>query len=368
MVKIAILGLGTIGYGVYDIITNRVENVEVKRIFDKDFSKQELVENKITTDFDEIINDEEISIIVETLGGLDFPYSLIRKAIENKKHVVTANKEVMARYFKELMELKDQYGVSLSFEASVGGGVPIIKNLIDVAKTNDVTAISGIINGTTNFILTKLNQGYEFDAALKLAQELGFAEADSSYDLDGLDMLRKISILTSIATNKIVDVDKVYHYSMKDVTLEDINFVKKFGFNLKYLASYDKSFIGVEPTLVKGIFTHVNDEYNLISVDATNYGNLKFYGKGAGRYATANAIVNDINDIVNGNKNYVFSGKEELELEEDNNEYVFYLRVKDAKLIDDDIVFRKENNCILTKNIKRSSIDFTNVLFYARAK
>ena len=268
----------------------------------------------------------------------------------------------------KLMELKKQYGVSLSFEARVGGGVPIIKNLIDVAKTNDVSSISGIINGTTNFILTKLNQGYEFAAALKIAQELGFAEADSSYDLDGLDMLRKISILTSIATNKIVDVDKVYHYSMKDVTLEDINFVKKFGFNLKYLASYDKSFIGVEPTLVKGIFTHVNDEYNLISVDATNYGNLKFYGKGAGRYATANAIVNDINDIVNGNKNYLFSGKEELELEEDNNEYVFYLRVKDAKLIDDDIVFRKENNCILTKNIKRSSIDFTNVLFYARAK
>ena len=368
MVKIAILGLGTIGYGVYDIVTNRLENVEVKKIFDRDFSKQELVNNCITNNFDEIINDNEISIIVETLGGLDFPYSLIRKAIENKKHVVTANKEVMARYFKELMELKEQNGVCLSFEASVGGGVPIIKNLIDIANTNDVTSISGIINGTTNFILTKLNQGYDFADALKLAQELGFAEADSSYDLDGLDMLRKISILTNIATNKIVNIDKVYHYSMKNVCLEDINFVKKFGFNLKYIASYEKNFIGVEPTLVKGMFTYVNDEYNLISVDASNYGNLKFYGKGAGRYATANAIVNDINDIINGNKNYLFTGTDELKLEEDNQEYVFYLRLKEGKKIKDNLVFKQENNKVLTKNIKRSEINFDDVEFYARAK
>ena len=368
MVKIAILGLGTIGYGVYDIVNTRLKNVEVKKIFDKDFSKQELVGNIITSDFNEIINDEEISIVVETLGGLDFPYSLIKKAIQNKKHVVTANKEVMAKYFKELMLLKEENGVSLSFEASVGGGVPIIKNLIDIANTNDVTSISGIINGTTNFILTKLNQGYEFGAALKLAQELGFAEADSSYDLDGLDMLRKISILASIASNRVVDIDKVYHYSVKNVCLDDINFVKKCGFNLKYLASYEKNFIGVEPTLVKGMFPFVNDEYNLISVDASNYGNLKFYGKGAGRYATANAIVNDIVDIVNGNKNYTFTGEKELEINEDDNEYIFYLRVKDVNLVDKNIIFRQENNQILTKNIKRSDIDFENVLFYARAK
>ena len=151
MVNIAILGLGTIGYGVYDIITKNFDNIKVKRVFDKDFSKQDLVNNIITDDFNEIINDDEISIVVETLGGLDFPYSLIKKAIENKKHVVTANKEVMARYFNELMILKDKYNVSLSFEASVGGGVPIIKNLIDIQATNEVYSINGIINGTTNF-------------------------------------------------------------------------------------------------------------------------------------------------------------------------------------------------------------------------
>ena len=368
MVNIAILGLGTIGYGVYDIITKNFDNIKVKRVFDKDFSKQDLVNNIITDDFNEIINDDEISIVVETLGGLEFPYSLIKKAIENKKHVVTANKEVMARYFNELMILKDKYKVSLSFEASVGGGVPIIKNLIDIQATNEVYSINGIINGTTNFILTKLSQGYDFDSALKIAQEKGFAEADSSYDLDGLDMLRKISILANIASKKLVNIDNVYHYSMKDVCLDDINFVKRFGFSIKYVASFSNKFIGVEPTLVKGMFSLVNDEYNIINVEASNYGNLVFYGKGAGRYATANAIVNDINDIVNGNKNYMFKANGNFEVEEDDKEYVVYLRLKDVNKFEEKYIFKKENNLVLTKNMKRSEIDFDNVLFYAKAK
>lgn len=367
--KIAILGLGTIGYGVYDIINQRLSDmIEVKKVFDKDFSKQVLVGGIITTDFDEIIKDKEIEIVVETLGGLDFPYSLIVKAIKAKKSVVSANKEVVAKYIKELSELKEKYGVSFSYEASVGGGVPIIKNIIDIARTNEISSISGIINGTTNFILTRLSEGMDFVSAFKLAQEQGFAEADASYDFDGLDMARKIAILTDIATNRFVDVDKIYHYSMKDVKLEDFNFLKKFGFSIKYIAAFEKGYISVEPRLVKDMFKDVKDEYNLISIEASNYANLKFYGKGAGRYPTANAIVNDIVDIINGNKNYTFKSKGDLKIKEDDNEYVFYLRVKDINIMNKDNIVLSEGNKIITKNIKLKDINFDNVEFYAKAK
>ena len=367
--KIAILGLGTIGYGVYDILSTRLsDKIEVVKIFDKDFSKQDLVNGIITDNFEDIINDEETKIVVETLGGLDFPYGLITKAMNAKKHVVTANKEVVARYIDTLSDLKTKNGVCFSFEASVGGGVPIIKNLIDIKNTNDITSISGIINGTTNFIMSRLNEGMNFDDALLLAKEKGFAEANPSFDLDGLDMARKIAILADIATDKKVDVDKIYHYSMKDVTLEDFSFVKEFGFSIKYIASYENGYISVEPRLVKDMFKMVKDEYNLISVDASNYTNLKFYGKGAGRYPTANAIVNDILDIINDNKNYTFKKQGDFEIKADDKEYVFYLRVKDKSKINKDIIFASKDNMILTTNIKFSDIDLENVLFYAKAK
>lgn len=368
--RIAILGLGTVGYGVYKIINERLsDKIEVKKVFGRDYSKKELVGDIITTNLDEILKDDEISIVVETLGGIDFAYQLDKKVLESKKNLVTANKEIVARYLSELTEIKERNNVSFSFEASVGGGVPIIKNLIDISNTNDITNICGIINGTTNFILTRLNQGYSFDDAMKEAIEKGFAEADSSYDLDGLDMASKITILTMLATKKQVSLNDVYKYSMKNASLEDFNFVRNAGFTIKYLASYENNYLSVEPRLVKGMFALVNDEYNLISVDASNYTNLKFYGKGAGRFPTANAVVNDIVDIINGNKNYTFIPSGKLEIKEDNNEYIFYLRVKDINKVDKDIIFlsdKKER--IITKNIKKSMIDFDNVLFYAKAK
>lgn len=366
--KIAILGLGTIGYGVYDIIQKRLsDKIEVKKIFDKDFSKQDLVNGIITDKFDDILEDNEIEIVVETLGGLNFPYSLITQAMEKKKNIVSANKEVVSKYIKELSALKEKMGIAFSFEAAVGGGVPIIKNLIDISNTNDVDKIVGIINGTTNFILTRLSQGMDFDSAMEEAIKAGFAERDSSYDLDGLDMARKIAILTDIATNKFVNVDDVYHYSMKNAKLEDLNFVKELGFNIKYLAAYENNFISVEPRLVKGMFAYTNDEYNLISVNASNYTNLKFYGKGAGRYPTANAIVNDIVDIINGNKNYTFKAIDDFKLEEDDNEYIFYLRVKDINKFNKDLGFIIMDNQVLTKNIKMKELDFENIEFYAKA-
>ncbi len=368
--KIAILGLGTIGYGVYDILKKYHPEIEITKVLDKDQNKKDLVGNILVSSIDEIIDDKNIDVVVETMGGLDFPYQCIVKAIKAGKHVVTANKEVIATYMDVLMDLKDKYNVSLLFEASVGGGVPIIKNMFDVVASNEITSICGILNGTTNFILTRLSEGMSFDDALQLAKEKGFAEANATYDLEGLDVVRKIAILTMISSNKFVSLDDIYHYGITNCTLDDINFVTKYNYQLKYIASYKNDFISVEPMLVKEdqLFGFVKDEYNLISLDATNYGNLKFYGKGAGRYPTANAIVNDLLDILNNNYHYILNLNNKFIVKEDKNKYCFYIRFKDEDNLKEyeDIIEQKEGKQIITKPILRSRIDFSKVMFYAK--
>ncbi|MFA6661839.1 MAG: homoserine dehydrogenase [Bacilli bacterium] len=366
--QIAICGLGTIGYGVFDIIQKNDLGINVKKVFDKDLSKTSLVGDIITTDLNDILNDKEITLAVCTMGGLDFAYSTITTLMKAGKSVVTANKEVVSKYFKELTELKTKMHVDFSFEASVGGGVPIIKNLIDISRSNEISSIYGILNGTTNFILTRIAEGMDFDSALKEAREKGFAEANASYDLEGLDMLRKIAILTMVAKDEIVDIDKIYHYPMSGVTLGDMEFLKTYNFNIKYVCYLTGHSLGVEPMLINDSFKNVNDEYNIVNVEATNYGNLRFYGKGAGRYATANAIVNDVVDIYNGNKNYTFKGNNSFKIEEDDSEYMYFLRVKDITIIDKTKILAFSGNRLLTTNMKRSDLDFDNIEFYARAK
>ena len=184
-IKVAILGLGTVGYGVYDIINKAsyLKNVKVVKILDKDFSKQELVNNIITDNYQEILDDNSISIVVETMGAGNFSYQCIKKALLSGKHVVTANKEVIASYIDELTNIKNQKGVSLYYEASVGGGIPIIKQTHVASLVNNISEIQGILNGTTNYILSKMSyEGLTFDVALRLAQEAGFAEADPTAD------------------------------------------------------------------------------------------------------------------------------------------------------------------------------------------
>ncbi len=368
--KIAILGLGTIGYGVYDLLKKHHPQIQVKKILDKDESKKEIVGDILVSSIEDILEDSSIEMIVETMGGSTFAYQCIKKAIQANKHVVTANKEVMALYMDELMKLKEEHHVCLSFEASVGGGVPIIKNLMDVVQSNEVTLIEGIMNGTTNFILSRLSEGMSFDDALTLAQQKGFAEIDATYDLEGLDMVRKISILAMIATNKIVHPQDVFHFGIRHCTLEDIHFVNQQGYQLKYIASYQANHISVEPTLVTSnqLFGFVPDEYNLIELYASNYGYLKFYGKGAGRYPTANAIVNDILDIKNHHYNYTFHSQGEFEFALDQQLYQFYLRFDDLSSLSKmkSIIEVEEGLQVLTKPVQRNEIDFSHVLFYAK--
>lgn len=377
--KIAILGLGTVGFGVYDIIqkSEYLENVKVKYVLDKDTNKQELVNKDtiVTTNYDEILNDNEVKVIIETMGAKNFSYDCIKKALINKKSVVTANKEVIAEHIDELTKLKKDNNVSLYYEASVGGGIPIIYPTFMASKINNISSIKGILNGTTNFILTKMSEeNYTFDDALKLAQKLGFAEADPTADLEGLDMVRKIAILSSICYKGEIDLNKIYHYGISNVSKEDIDFVKKNGYVLKLIASSFKVGndvdIRIEPSLVESssIISKANYEFNIISLDCDVNGELVFYGKGAGRYPTANAIVNDLIMHIKNENGYSFVNKNKLNIKESDNKAKYYIRCKENIYINSSIIENKENNQIITKEISRN--EFNNIIndieFYAK--
>lgn len=376
-VKIAILGLGTVGYGVYDIIKNvkYLQKIKVSKILDKDFSKQNLVNNIITDNYEEILNDKDISIIVETMGAGSFSYHCIKKALLAGKHVVTANKEVIASYIEELTNIKNEKGVSLYYEASVGGGIPIIKQTHNAALVNEITSIQGILNGTTNYILTKMsNEGLTFDDALKQAQDAGFAEADPTADLEGLDMVRKVAILSDIAYKTNIDIEKVWHYGIKNVSDKDIKFASNINCCLKFVAESNLDdgnvSIKVEPKFVSrdSIIAKTNNEFNVVKIDCSYNGDLIFYGKGAGRYPTANAIINDIIMIANNDVNYTFEKKNEYSINKKEELGKYYLRVKDTNLIDASIIDTISNDQIITKEVSFNVIKniMENINFYAK--
>lgn len=299
-IRIGILGFGTIGSGVKAVIDEQNKyNIEIVKVFDR-IEVKDKVGKPFTSDYNDVINNKDIDIVIETMGGLDFPYQLIKKALLNKKSVVTANKEVVAKYMKELMKIAKDNGVKFLFEASSGGGIPIISPLLENQKANEIDAIMGILNGTTNFIISRMEEGLEFNDALKLAQEKGFAEKDPTNDLEGLDMLRKIAILSDIGYDTFIDIDKIYHFGIRNLTKKFLDFAKKDGYSVKFLAKSIKHGnsidISVEPVLIgnNSIIASVKDEYNIVIVNGKTNGKLMFIGKGAGKLPTASAIVNDI--------------------------------------------------------------------------
>lgn len=374
--KVAILGLGTVGYGVYDILIKKVPTVEIKYILDKDKdlkSKYNLDTNVIITNsFDEILK-SDVETIIECMGAHEFSYKCIKESLENKKNVITANKEVIAEHLKELTKLKIEKGVSLYYEACVGGGVPIIKNLYNIIKVNNVKSIIGILNGTTNYILSKMtNENLTFSDALRLAQENGFAESDPTNDLEGYDMIRKIVILSSIAYKTNIDVNKIWCYGIKSVSDIDIKYAMEKGFKIKLLAtSYDVDNnidIKIEPVFVKDIISLIDGANNIISVNADINDTLLFVGKGAGRYPTANAMVNDLLMIMDNEKNYTFAYGNKRTFKESKIKNKYYLRVKDVNLIDKEIIDEIKDNLIITKEITFNKIKeiIKNIYFYAR--
>ncbi|MGP1384195.1 MAG: homoserine dehydrogenase [Thainema sp.] len=319
VVKIGLLGLGTVGTGTAKIVldtaqrhplTNELELYKVGvRSLDKP-REIEIPTERLTTDLDSIVTDPAVDIVVEVIGGLEPARSLILKAIENGKHVVTANKAVIARYGDEIFTAATKAGVYVLLEAAVGGGIPVVEPLKQSLCANRLHTITGIVNGTTNYILTRMQQeGGQFEDILADAQRLGYAEADPTADVDGLDAADKIAILASLAFGGRIKLDEVYCEGIRGVTAADITYADRLGFVIKLLAIAKRELgsspddeqlqIRVHPTLLNKShpLASINDVYNAILIEGDPVGQVMFFGPGAGSGPTASAVMSDVLNI-----------------------------------------------------------------------
>lgn len=312
-VRVGIVGCGVVGTGVVELLLKNSElirersgvDLELTRVADKDWQRPRsfYVPSDIrTTDYKEVL--ENSDIVVELVGGKGFAKQLIKEALEKGKHVVSANKHLLAEEGRELFELAQKKGLSIGFEASVGGGIPIIKAVKESLVGNRIRAIYGILNGTTNYILTRmLEEEVDFQSALSEAQEKGYAEADPSLDIDGWDTAHKIAILSYIAFGGFFDFSEVYVEGIRGVELLDIELGRELGYTLKLLAIAKRRDseleVRVHPTFLpqEDPLAKVSDVYNAIMVEGDFVGKTMFYGKGAGSHPTASAVVSDIVDI-----------------------------------------------------------------------
>lgn len=313
--NIGILGYGTIGRGVAALVKELPAEYGIKtvKILDLPQKKEELGALYAATK-EEICLNPQIDTVVEVLGGNDFAYECIVMALKNGKNVVTSNKEVVSRHMEEFYALAKTHGVYFWCEAAVGGGIPLICSLINQTAYNEVTEIYGIINGTTNFVLTKMKEnGETLNDALETARKLGFAERDASADLEGLDMVRKISILSSIAYGGLVSFDKVGHFGITSVNTQILKAAEEMGKVLKFMAysrrEGNEVSCVVEPVLLdkNHPLAAVNNEFNAVFLNCSKNGELMFYGKGAGSFPTASAVIADIMRIKNKAKPYYFT-------------------------------------------------------------
>ncbi|MCI9092373.1 MAG: homoserine dehydrogenase [Coprobacillus sp.] len=306
--NIGIIGLGTVGFGVVEILTEQKERLE--RQFNTDViikygcSLDDVTLPKgiiYTQDYHDVINDDEVDVVVELIGGTTIAKNIILEALNKGKHVVTANKALIAHYGQEIFETAQKNNVKIYYEAAVGGGIPIVVPAKEDLVANEIEKIEGILNGTTNFILTLMEtDNLDFNEALTIADGLGYVEADASLDLDGIDAAHKIQILAMNAFERFFDFDKIQTTGIRDVTKKDMDYAKKLGYRIKLIAQAKKLENGigmdVSPTLIsiKDIVANVNQAYNVVEVTCNYLENVIFYGKGAGRYVTASAVVSDI--------------------------------------------------------------------------
>lgn len=296
--RIAILGFGTVGSGVYEI-AKTLKNIEVKKVLEKDLSKIDIA----TDNYDEIINDKEIELVVECMGGLHPAYEFIMQALKSKKSVVSANKAVIAKYLDEFLQAAKENNVEFRFEASVGGGIPCLAGIQKVRRVENIDKFYGIFNGTSNFILDNMYRfENEFFTTLKTAQELGYAEADPSADIDGYDVTNKVIISAALAYDGFIK-NEFPCFTMRNITKEDILYFKKKGLIAKYIGEATTVGDEYEASVMLNLFPtnalegNVLSNYNIVTVQSHTMGEVKFYGQGAGKLPTANAIIQDILDI-----------------------------------------------------------------------
>ena len=310
-IKAALLGAGTVGGGVYKLVERRAAEMpdkvgaelKITKVLVKNLQKKRegIPSEVLTDDWKGIIHDPEISIVIELMGGVEPARTYILQALEAGKNVVTANKDLLAEHGQELMEAAERNHRDLCFEAAVGGGIPIIRPLKECLAGNEITEVMGIVNGTTNYILTKMTQeGWDFDDALKEAQRLGFAEADPTADVEGLDAGRKMAILASIAFHSRVTFKDVDVKGITKITAKDIQYAKEFGYTLKLLGvarnEEGKMEVGVSPMMIPSThpLANVNDSFNAVFVHGDAVDDAMFQGRGAGEFPTASAVVGDL--------------------------------------------------------------------------
>ncbi|MBM4271223.1 MAG: homoserine dehydrogenase [Deltaproteobacteria bacterium] len=314
-IHLGLIGFGTIGTGVVsliqenrDLIENRLgARLNLKKIADLDITsprKVSVSKDMLTTDAREIINDPEISVVIELIGGYEPARTFILDAMRNRKHVVTANKALLATYGNEIFKASEELGVDIGFEASVGGTIPIIKSLKESLVANRLRSIFGIINGTSNYILTKMSdEGKSFDDVLREAQELGFAEADPTFDIEGIDTAHKLAITLSLAYGKRVKLEDVYREGIAGISQQDIEFAGELGYRIKLLAIAIQRDEFVEarihPTMIPldHLLANVNGNFNAFHIVGDASGSVFLYGQGAGMMPTASAVLSDIIDI-----------------------------------------------------------------------
>lgn len=313
--NVALLGLGTVGSGVVKIIEENREqiretmnkDINIRHILVRDKSRKRPINTSkynLTEDIEDIFNDDSIDIIVEVLGGVEPTVEWLKRALNEQKHVITANKDLLAENLRELEHLAQENDVALKYEASVAGGIPIVNAINNGLNANNISKFMGILNGTSNFILSKMTQEEtSFEEALAEAQRLGFVEADPTDDVEGVDAARKVVITSYLSFNQVINLDEVDRYGISDVTLPDIKVADKLGYKIKLIGkgTYENAQVNasVAPTLIAKShqLASVEDEFNAIYVIGDAVGETMFYGKGAGSLATGSAVVSDLLNV-----------------------------------------------------------------------
>ena len=350
-IQAALLGAGTVGGGVYKLLRRRKDEMvsklgaelAISRVLVRDVAKPRpgIPSELLTDNFDDILNDPNIDIVIELMGGIDPAKRYIEAALAAGKHVVTANKDLLAEHGFALAELAAARGLDLRFEASVAGGIPILTPLMTCLEGNDITEVMGIVNGTTNFILTKMtNEGMDFDDALKEAQALGFAEADPTADVEGLDAARKVAILASLAFHSKVTFGDVPAVGITKIRAKDISYAKEMGYVIKLIGiarnTDGEIEVGVSPMMIprRHPLASVNDSFNAVFVHGDALDDAMFQGRGAGEFPTASAVMGDLiavsRDILAGcNGRVRLNPYKGLPLQEHGRaEHRFFLRLK----------------------------------------
>lgn len=312
MINIAVLGYGTVGSGVVEVINTNQDSINrragdeirIKYVLDLRDFPGDPVQEVLVHDYETIVNDPEVDIVVEVMGGLEPAHTFVKRALEAGKSVATSNKALVAKFGPELMNIARNKNINFLFEASCGGGIPIIRALNQSLTADQIDEVTGILNGTTNYMLTKMDmEGSRFESVLKEAQEKGYAEADPTADVEGYDACRKIAILSSLAYGKFLNYEKIHTEGITRITPEDMEYARAMGMSIKLLAtsrklSEDSYYAVVAPFLVgkNNPLYSVNDVYNGIFVHGNVLGDAMFYGSGAGKLPTASAVVADVVD------------------------------------------------------------------------